>query len=259
MGSLFKPKSPPPPPPPPPPPTVRDEIGGVEQVAVKNSDGTTTYVTRRIPLTVEEQAEKDALDSILKDALNEIERLSADTYEADENTQKRLFEWESEKQKLLTESFEARATAEEKNLARRGLGDSSAAQAIRRRRRLDEQEALEQVKREKDSLGDDIRSQKLSLQQNLYNVAASQASLDQAKTLQSAARGQSAFATFDNLNRASIADYYNQQVRSSQFGQPSLFSQVAPIAGAALGFGFGGTAGAAFGANLGGAFGQAFR
>lgn len=214
MGSIFKTQSAPAPAPPAPPSTYIDEIGGTEQVPVKNPDGTYTYITRRRPLTAEEKAEKEEYDSIMKDALQTIQKLSSSDYENDEETQKIIQAWETENQTMLNDSFEDRAEEEEKILARRGLASSSAGEAARRRRASDKQEAHSQLKREKDLLSDDIRSERLALQQNLYNIAASKQDADTAKALSSATSGLSAVTSINAGNRASIADYYGRQMRS---------------------------------------------
>ncbi|MAI08829.1 MAG: hypothetical protein CMF61_07710 [Magnetococcales bacterium] len=230
MGSIFKTQSAPPPAPPAPPSTYIDEIGGTEQVPVQNADGTYTYITRRRPLTAEEQAEKDEYDSIMKDALNSIQKLSASDYENDEETQKIIKAWEVENQNILNDNFEERADEEEKILARRGLASSSAGEAARRRRATDKQDANAQLKREKDMLSDDIRTERLALQQNLYNIAASKQDADTAKALKSATSGLSAITSINAGNRASIADYYGRQIRSQnsklQNSAASMFGDV---------------------------------
>lgn len=215
MGSIFQPKvKAPTPPAPPPPSTYRDEIGGTEQVPVKNEDGTYTYITKRLPLTAEQKAEKEEYDRIMKDALSEIQKLSATDYEHDEATQKILKSWEEESQKSLAESFNERQDQEEKILARRGLSTSSAGESARRRRLTDKQEAGAQLSREKDLLSQDIKSERLALQQNLYNIASSRQDLDSAKALNSATSGLSAVTSINAGNRASIADYYGRQLSS---------------------------------------------
>ena len=230
MGSIFKTQSAPPPAPPAPPSTYIDEIGGTEQVPVQNADGTYTYITRRRPLTAEEQAEKDEYDSIMKDALNSIQKLSASDYENDEETQKIIKAWEVENQNILNDNFEERADEEEKILARRGLASSSAGEAARRRRATDKQDANAQLKREKDMLSDDIRTERLALQQNLYNIAASKQDADTAKALKSATSGLSAITSINAGNRAFIADYYGRQIRSQnsklQNSAASMFGDV---------------------------------
>ena len=72
MGSLFRaPKSPPAPP----HSSYVDQVSGVEQVPVTNADGSITYVTRQLPLTAEQQAQKDQLTQIMNDSLTQIQKL----------------------------------------------------------------------------------------------------------------------------------------------------------------------------------------
>ena len=233
MGSIFAPKvsaPPPPPPPPPPPSSYRDEIGGTEQVPVQNSDGTYTYITKRLPLTDEQKAEEAEYKSIMQGALSEIKKLSAADYESSEETQKILTAWESEKNNFIDESFNERSEVEDKILARRGLSSSSAGDAVRRRRSTDKTEALKETAREKALLGNDIRNEKLALQQNLYNIASNRNDIDNARVLSSSANGIGAVNSINAGNRASIADYYSRQLRNNnsrlQNTSPTLFGQV---------------------------------
>jgi len=166
----------------------------------------------------------------MKDALDSIQKLSASDYENDEETQKIIKAWEVENQNILNDNFEERADEEEKILARRGLASSSAGEAARRRRVTDKQDANAQLKREKTMLSDDIRTERLALQQNLYNIAASKQDADTAKALKSATSGLSAITSINAGNRASIADYYGRQIRSQnsklQNSAASMFGDV---------------------------------
>ena len=268
MGSIFKSSTPPPPPPPPPAPTIRDEIGGTEQVAVKNKDGTTTYVTRKLPLTAEQQGERDELQRIMGEALSEIEKLSSADYTADAETQKILDSWEESRSNYLEESYNERRYEEEKILARRGLSDSSAATRARRQLRLDRQDAQQTLEREKTLLGNDIRNQRLASQQNLYGIAAQGINADEARTYQSAAKGFSSFATLDSSNRASLADYYDRQrLYSASVNQnnptANIFSSFlggdsSGSVGTTVGTAIGGPAGGVVGGFLGNTIGKLF-
>lgn len=222
MGSLFKKNKPPSPPPPPPPAGYRDEIGGTEQVPVKNKDGTITYITRRLPLTEEQKKEQEAYDAIVKEALKEIEHLSSSSYTPDASTQKILDAWKQERSDYIDENFEKRSDVEEQNLARRGLSDSSAAEAIRRQRREDVRKSYLTLDNETEMMADDIRQNNLSYQQNLYNLASSRKNLDQAKLMQSAGNAMSQVNATNAFNRASIMDYYNRQNAAYQ-NQSSRF------------------------------------
>jgi hypothetical protein len=84
--------------------------------------------------------------------------------------------------------------------------------------------------REKDLISDDIRNERLALQQNLYNIASSRQDLDSAQTLRSATSGLSAISSINAGNRASIADYYSRQLTSQnsrlQNSNSGLFGNV---------------------------------
>lgn len=236
MGSLFKTQTPAPTPPAP-PSTIRDEINGVEQVPVTNADGSITYITRSLPLTAEQQAERDQLDAIMSESLAEIRKLSSSDYAADEDTQRVLSQWEQAQTKLLDKQATQRTRNEEELLARRGLSDSTAAQDVRRQRVLDQQQAEQNVSLMKDEMATQVRNEKLSLQQNLYNLAASATDSQAARTAQAATRAQSSALALNAQRQASILDYYS--------GGQSVF-------GSSLASSLGGTLGKTAGTVLGG-------
>ena len=248
MGSIFSPRTPTPPAPPP-PATYRDEIGGTEQVPVRNSDGTTTYVTRRLPLTPEQESERKAYRQMMQDALSEIETLSSSDYALDEGSKSILDAWESERQSLLNEGFEERESFEERSLARRGLGSSSAADAVRRERLSDRKEARRQLSNERTLLKEDVREKNLSYQQNLYNLAAGQENMDEVRALQSASQGVSAVNAVNASNRASISDYYNRQMAATR-RDTGRNNQMISLLGAGVGGALGGPTGAMIGGSL---------
>ena len=209
MGSLFKNKEPAPTPPAP-PNTIRDEVNGVEQVPVRNADGSLTYVTRSLPLTVEQQAEKDRIEAIMSESLAEIRKLSSDDYATDEDTLRVLGQWQQAQTRLLGQQADARAQNEEETLARRGLGDSTAAQDVRRQRLLDQQQAEQNVGLMKDEMASQIRNDKLALQQNLYNLAATASDSSAARAAQAAAGAQSNVLALNAQRQTSLLDYYNR-------------------------------------------------
>lgn len=233
MGSLFK-TSTPAPTPPAPPSTIRDEINGVEQVPVTNPDGSITYITRAIPLTEEQKAQKDQIDAILKESLGEIQKLSAADYAPDDVTQKILDQWKTTQGDLLKTQVTERTQAEEEELARRGLSDSTAAQSVRRQRSLDQQKAEQGLQTATDDMAEQIRNDKLSLQQNLYNLAASQTDATAARTAQAAAKAQSSALALNTQRQASLLDYYgNGSSFADSFGN-SLGSSLGKSAGNTL-------------------------
>ncbi len=210
MGSLFK-TSTPAPTPPAPPASVRDEVNGVEQVPVTNADGSISYVTRAIPLTAAQQAEKDQLDAIVKESLAEIQKLSASDYAPDEATQKVLDQWKVAQKGLLTEQVSQRSQSEEEMLARRGLSDSTTAQAMRRQLALDAQKSEQAIGLQSEELANQVKAEKLALQQSLFNLASSQTDSATARTAQAATRAQSNAVALNTQRQASILDYYGAQ------------------------------------------------
>ena len=215
MGSLFK-TSTPAPTPPAPPSTMRDEINGVEQVPITNPDGSVVYITRALPLTAEQQAEREQLDAIMGESLAEIRKLSATDYAPDDATQKVLGQWEQAQTKLLERQTGQRAKSEEETLARRGLSDSTAAQDVRRQRLLDTQDAEQNLSLLKDDMASQVRGDKLALQQNLYNLAAASSDGKAVRTAQAAANAQSNTLALNAQRQASLLDYYGRG--SSAFG-----------------------------------------
>lgn len=253
MGSLFKPKDAAPPPPAP-PTLVRDEVNGVEQVPVTQPDGTTTYITRALPLTPDQQAQKAETDKILQDSLAEIKKLSATDYAADDATAKVLDQWTQRQNELLAKQTDSRAQQEEDTLARRGLADSAAAQAVRRQRVLDAQDAQKNVQLQRDDLGNQIRSDKLALQQNLYNLASSQKDAAATRTARAATSSLSDAVALNAQRQASILDYYNAQQRATSGG--GLFSVFGNAAAGTLGRTVGGALGVTSGGGAGSLLGS---
>lgn len=226
MGSLFSRPKIPSPPPPPAPTTVRDEIGGVEQVPIANGDGTFTYVTRRLPLSPEQAARKAEFERIRNDALAEIKRLSTVSLQEDETTKNALDQWQQSQTQSLQQAQQERQLREERELARRGLADSTAAQNIRRQRALDALQSQQNLGRERAALREEIRGEKLGLQQNLFNLASREEGLETTKALEAGYAGQSTANAINLTNQASLRDYYNRQVEAAVNRGPSLFSQV---------------------------------
>lgn len=247
MGSLFK-TSTPPAPPTPPASTYRDEVNKVEQVPVVQPDGSTVYVTRKIPLTAEEQARQDQLTGIMDEALAEMKKLSSSGYADDEATQKILADWEKMQKDYLATSQAQRAKSEEAELARRGLADSTVSEQVRRQRRLDAQDDVENLSAGKAELGSQIRQQKYGLQQQLYGIAAGATDATQARESAAATRSLSASVAQDQARQASILDYYGRQQTTAMSGNYGLFGKV--LGGAVGGF-MAGPQGAMVGSNIG--------
>ncbi len=244
MGSLFKPKQPAPPPPAP-PVLVRDEVNGVEQVPITDANGATTYVTRPIALTPQQQAERDEINRIVSDSLTEINRLSRTDYAPDTTTQKVLDDWQARQEQLLAEGNQRRSQQEEERLAQRGLADSTAAQGVRRQRALDEQDSRSTVGLARTELANQIRGERLALQQNLFNTASGLKDASQARTARAATAGLGDAVALNAQRQASLLDYYNSANRSNG----SVFAD-------ALGRSAGNTVGRTVGGAIGGPLGS---
>lgn len=254
MGSLFKPKEPAPPPPAP-PVLVRDEVNGVEQVPVTAANGSVTYITRTLPLTAQQQTERDEINKIVADSLAEINRLSRADYATDATTQKILDDWQQRQEQLLAQESARRSQQEEERLASRGLSDSTTAQQVRRQRALDEQDARSTLALSRNELGNQIRGEKLALQQNLFNTASGLKDASQARTARAATAGLSDAVALNTQRQASILDYYNAQNRA-QSGQLSGLGNLGALSGLGSNLAGSGQRGQQLGGLLGGAAGQ---
>lgn len=239
MGSLFS-QDVPAAPAPPPVTLVRDEINNVEQVPVENADGTTTFITRQIPLSAEEQAERDELDRIANESLAEITRLSTGAFTPDATAQRAIDALEATRIDALDDTFSERTRQEENRLAQRGLGDSSAGDDVRRQRRLDRQDADVSLQRDQETLIADLRADELGRQQNLFTLATQQQDATLARESRAALSGQRVLAQQDRFRQASILDSFNAQLRQSLAPEPGdvFLSALAGSAGRALGTAF---------------------
>lgn len=213
----------------PPKVSYKDEVNGVEQVPVTNADGSITYVTRKLPLSEEEQRKKSELDKMADDALAEIKLLTSEDYIASESTQKLLNDWQAGQQEILNESFDDRKESEADKLAKRGLSDSTAARTVTRQTKQDEFDANKQVDRERSLMANNIRQNELNNQQNLYNLAQNQLNYDQAQIQKSANANLSKLGALNTANTASLNDYYNRKLSSSNQSNMFLNNILGPV------------------------------
>lgn len=216
MGSVFG-DSKPSTPPPAPPSSYKDELAGVEQVPVKNPDGSITYVTRKLPLTEEQKQKQAEYDKIMSDSLAEIKKLSSSDYEFDEQTKAKLDAYEQEQLATLASLQSSRTKSEEEALAARGLQNSSVADSLRRQRSLDAANVKRSIERERAVVADDIRTNQLNYQQNLYNIAAQKQDMDAVRAQQSIASSSGATSALNKYQKSSIADAYAKNNSSGNF------------------------------------------
>ena len=153
-------------PPAPPPAKYIDEISGVEQVPVKNSDGSITYITRQIPLSADKAAKKTELEKISSEALSEIQRISSPGYIFSESTQKVIDDYQALEVANLNDNYDTREELESDMLAKRGLSDSTASNTVTRQTKEDKYDATKQIEQERSLLGQKIKSDNLAIQQN---------------------------------------------------------------------------------------------
>ena len=186
-----------------------DEIAGVEQVPVRNADGTITYYTREIEKSEEEKLKDAELEGIKNSALEQIQALSSADYELSSSAKDALNSYRNESEDSLNSSYTERKESEEDYLAKRGLGDSTAGDTLRRQTKLDEFDANNSLDNQVNLLKGSIRDSELSIQQNLYGLASDELNYDTAKTLQAAQSGLSSANAINSANYASVNDYYN--------------------------------------------------
>ena len=126
MGSFFKGKKAPPPPPPPAPKIVQDLINGVETVT-ETRDGQEYVITRQLPLSAEQQAIKDRISA----SLDRIDALSSGLAVLNPEYAPMVEQLRSWQQQTRGQMFGEAARAQGDELARRGLGNSTAAAQAR--------------------------------------------------------------------------------------------------------------------------------
>lgn len=176
MGSLFKPKVE--------TPAVpqqnavdnfvnsRDEINRTESVKVQQPDGTWTVVTRRLPLTAEQQAEEDNLKRIAQENLARFEELSTN-FDVDqiEGLRDYVDAFTTTNRQILGQSFKTASETSAKSLARSGLDDSTAAVQERARNNKSYVQGLEQIGRDAEQIKQGVRSQEQQNALSLYSLA----------------------------------------------------------------------------------------
>jgi hypothetical protein len=120
--SFFKGKKAPAPPPPPAPKIVQDLINGVETVT-ETRDGREYVITRQLPLSPEMQAMKDDITA----RLDNIDRLSQGLAVLNPDYKPMVEAMRAWQQQTRGQLFGEAARAQQNELAKRGLGNSTAA------------------------------------------------------------------------------------------------------------------------------------
>lgn len=229
MGNFFKSKKAPPPPPPPAPKVIQDLINGVETVT-ETRDGKEFVITRQLPLTAEQQAFKDDITK----RLDNIDRISQGIAVLNPDYKPMVDALRSWQQQTRGQLFGEATRAQQDELTRRGLGNSTAAAnaALQLGRQMGEQVQADEVGlfglAEQQRAADLERARGgLALrsdlnQQNLNNLATAGQN--------TASRQESRLALDNQIQQTN----YQNQLTAFQAQRPSLGSQLLS-AGAQLG------------------------
>jgi hypothetical protein len=245
----------------PPPPVeyvnTRDEIGGTQSNYVTNPDGTKTLVTSKLPLTDEQQAYQDKLDSIAKDSLDWIDKLSTN-YDRSQIPwlDQYLTDYQTTQVQGLDKSSADLAQNQEKVLARNGQADSTAAVKGREQQGLDYSNARQQITRDMSSIEQQARQQELGNATNLYSIATGRLDTQLGQMMDSIKTGQN-FQTADaGLQQNRNLAIYNgdltqqalkQKTQSDNFNNLAQLGMLAAYATGPQGFALYGAAKAATG------------
>lgn len=193
MGSLFSPKTPAAPPPPAPVEYVntRDEVGGTQSNYVTNPDGTKTLVTSRLPLSPEQQAYEDKLQSIAKDNLDYLTKLTTN-YNVDDipGLKQYLDDYKATQTAALDEATADETNQSETALARYGQADSTAAVQNREARASNYQDNRRQISADLSGIEQNARQTGISNATNLYGLATGQQGAILGNLANSLSRGQ---------------------------------------------------------------------
>lgn len=226
MGSLFKPKTQYVEPPKQADPVgFKSEITGVEQIPVKNADGTTTIIERQV-LTPEQQAIQDRNDRIAEEQFNRIEQLT-NNYDISqiEGLADTLNNFRSSQLSYLNKAVRETRMSQEKNLAKFGVADSSAATEARTQLNDSELASRQQVEKDVQAAEQDIRNQEISRSTNLLGIVGNEQQQANALLSNTLNRGSQVSSNFMN----SLQNYNNMVYSANQFNAQQ--SQAASQAG----------------------------
>jgi hypothetical protein len=221
MGGFLKGKKAPPPPPPVAPKIVQDLINGVETVT-ETRDGKEYIITRQMPLTPEQQAFKD---DIIK-RMDNIDRISQGLALLNPDYAPMVQSLRAWQQQTRGQLFGEAARAQQDELARRGLGNSTAAAnaSLQLGRQMGEQVQQDELNLfglAEQTRAEDLQRQGSNLalrtnvnQQNLQNLSNAGA--------QTSATQQSSLSLDNQIQQQN----YQNQLAAFQSQRPSLANQL---------------------------------
>lgn len=238
MGSIFSPKVPAAPTPPPMEyMDSRDEVSGTETVWVTGPDGKKTAVTRRLPLTPEQQEAEANLQRIMDENLKRIEVLSgpdyADAIPGLTDTLKAFTDYNTG----LVEGNYAKASRDaNRSLERRGMGDSTTGVQTQVGLQRAKAQDLTTVGQQAKLMEGDIRDQEIGRAQNLFGIAANRGDLNFARAVDGLNRQQGTQSILlnaaQNYQNMVYGGALQQQQLKYQAGQAGM-QNLAAIAGLA--------------------------
>lgn len=258
MGSLFKPKTQYVEPPKQADPVgFKSEITGVEQIPVKNADGTTTIIERQI-LTPEQQAIIDRNNRIAEEQLNRIEQLT-NNYDISQidGLSEQLDNFRTSQYAYLDKAVREARMSSEKNLAKFGQADSSAAADTRTQINDAEIAGKQQIQKDAAAAEQDIRNQEIQRSSNLLGIVGNEQQQQNALVANTLARGAGIQSNFMNAlqsynNSVYQANVFNaqQKMQASQAGMQNMMglASMAALMAGPMGFGLYGAANAGRGA-----------
>lgn len=224
---------------------IIDQIAGIEQVTVTGPDGKKQIIRRELPLTAEQQQEKELIDRLIGDNLKLIEELSApDLATALPEFQPAIEAFRATIDKGIRESFRRTADLEEEVLARRGVADSTSATEIRGDREARTQEAFSQARRDEITFAEQLRGQAIGRATNLLGLAAGRQDAQAGQALASLGQLQSSQLGLLNANTAVNTANANLAFQADNLARSIQGSRINAISQAAgAGFGLAGGSG----------------
>lgn len=246
MSSIFKPKVPPPPPPPPEPEVYgfSSEVQGIERIPVKNADGTTTIVEKRLE-TDDQREQREYLEGLASSYLDRIDELT-NNYDVDDidGLRDTLSTFREQNVMGITRGYENRSNIEERSLARYGQSDSTAAENLRSSRGRDLQQEFRNLDVAEQQLEQDIRSNELNNTINAFGLVTGRQDVASGQIANAFNRGQQGSQFMTNALQQRNFKVYDGGLAQQQlqFGaNQAMYQNIGAAAGlGAKAFGFGG-------------------
>lgn len=224
MGAIIatqkKQPSPPPLPAAPQPSDFRSEITGIEQTVVRGPDGKMTIIEKNIK-TPEQIEEEKKIKTLIDNQLMRIDKLTNNFVTGDINGLSEILDnFKNQHLKFIQDNFQSQTNNREKDLAKFGINDSSAATQLRSLGDKTEKEMISQVFDNSVKMEQDIRNSELDKAIGLYN------------TLSNSLNNQNALklTNFNNINNSNnnllaIQNNYNKMIQDTYLAKAKMIQQ----------------------------------